>query len=69
MDEDMDDEEEEEEEAALGFKIEILSLEKENEGEEGTEVRIRWLKGRDSVLFESFCGMVKRKLGDAGSVA
>lgn len=28
-----------------------------------TEVRVRWLAGEDSVLFESFCGMVKRAVG------
>ena len=28
-------------------------------------VRIRWLKGADPVLFESFCGMLRRKVGDA----
>lgn len=26
------------------------------------EMRIRWLKGADVVLFESFCGMIKRKI-------
>ncbi|KAI9696737.1 MAG: hypothetical protein M1836_005099 [Candelina mexicana] len=68
-DEDMSDEEEEEEEAALGFKIEVVGMKKdgkEAEGEgQGTEVRIRWLKGKESVLFESFCGMVRRKLTGA----
>ncbi|KAF9895038.1 Methyltransferase-like protein 16 [Aspergillus nanangensis] len=43
--------------AALGFKIQ---LKKENL--QGMRVIIRWAKGRDSVLFESFCGMIKRKL-------
>ncbi|KAI9770160.1 MAG: Methyltransferase-like protein 16 [Candelina submexicana] len=66
-DEDMSDEEEDEEEVALGFKIEVGGMKKdgkeEAEGEEqGTEVRIRWLRGKESVLFESFCGMVRRKL-------
>lgn len=42
---------------ALGFKIQ---LRKGNEG--GAEVMVRWLQGRDSVLFESFCGMLKRQL-------
>lgn len=27
-----------------------------------TETVIRWLKGNDSVLFESFCGMLKRMI-------
>ena len=43
---------------ALGFKI---RLRKGNEG--GVEVMVRWLQGRDSVLFESFCGMLRRQLG------
>ena len=43
----------------LGFKIQL------RKGHEaGTEVMVRWLQGRDSVLFESFCGMVKRQLRD-----
>ncbi|GAB1194297.1 hypothetical protein APSETT444_003541 [Aspergillus pseudonomiae] len=45
--------------AALGFKV---HLRKEGIEEKGVRVLIRWLKGTDSVLFESFCGMVKRKL-------
>ncbi|KAL2037556.1 hypothetical protein N7G274_009668 [Stereocaulon virgatum] len=44
-------------EPALGFKIH-LGL-----GDMGgVEVMIRWVKGMDSVLFESFCGMLKRQL-------
>ncbi|MCJ1370519.1 hypothetical protein MMC20_001732 [Loxospora ochrophaea] len=39
-----------------------LSPSKPNEEEEGSEVAIRWMRGRDSVLFESFCGMVRRGL-------
>ena len=42
---------------ALGFKIQLRNV---NEG--GAQVMVRWLKGRDSVLFESFCGMLKRQL-------
>lgn len=51
------DEEDEDSGPALGFKIQ---LRKGNEG--GIEVIIRWLQGSDSVLFESFCGMLKRQL-------
>ncbi|KAE8375975.1 DUF890 domain protein [Aspergillus bertholletiae] len=47
--------------AALGFQV---HLRKEGIDEKGVRVLIRWLKGTDSVLFESFCGMVKRKLED-----
>jgi 23S rRNA (adenine1618-N6)-methyltransferase len=45
--------------AALGFKIQ---LKQDKEIEEGPTVVVRWLKGTHSVLFESFCGMVKRKV-------
>ncbi len=45
------------EEAALGFKIRLAT-----NAQGGTEVRVRWLQGHDSVLFESFCGMVKRQM-------
>ena len=45
---------------ALGFKIQ---LRKSNEG--ASEIMIRWLQGRDSVLFESFCGMLKRQLTES----
>ena len=41
---------------ALGFKIRLEGL------GEGAVVMVRWLQGRDSVLFESFCGMLKRQL-------
>ncbi|KAI9732277.1 MAG: hypothetical protein M1818_007596 [Claussenomyces sp. TS43310] len=53
--EDNDDEDD----MAFGFKI---YLEERGGEQEGIEVTVRWLKGDDSVLFESFCGMVKRKL-------
>jgi 23S rRNA (adenine1618-N6)-methyltransferase len=49
-------------EMALGFKIRLEEIEG---GQIGTRVMIRWLKGYDSVLFESFCGMVKRKLEES----
>jgi len=45
--------------AALGFKIQ---LKKVKAAENDVEILIRWLKGTDSVLFESFCGMLKRKV-------
>lgn len=46
------------EEAALGFKIQA----KQRKTAGHVEVVIRWLKGNDAVLFESFCGMLKRQL-------
>ncbi|KAL3471817.1 hypothetical protein BJX99DRAFT_15390 [Aspergillus californicus] len=45
--------------AALGFKV-LLRVDPADEG--AVRVVLRWLKGWDSVLFESFCGMVKRKV-------
>ena len=47
-----------EHEAALGFKVQV----KQEGIDRRVRVLIRWLKGTDSVLFESFCGMLKRKL-------
>ncbi|KAI4115760.1 MAG: hypothetical protein LQ338_007815 [Usnochroma carphineum] len=44
---------------ALGFKVQLL-LGKEAKG---FKVVVRWLLGRDSVLFESFCGMLRRRMG------
>lgn len=49
----------EEDEMAFVFKISLIP----RAGEPGgIEVVIRWMKGNDSVVFESFCGMIKRKL-------
>ncbi|KAF4170252.1 hypothetical protein CNMCM6936_003440 [Aspergillus lentulus] len=45
--------------AALGFKIQ---LKQDGLDEKCVRVVVRWLKGLDSVLFESFCGMLKRKV-------
>jgi len=51
-----DEMEEDDGDMALGFKIHVEGI------AEGTRVTIRWLKGYNSVLFESLCGMIKRKL-------
>ena len=51
------DDEIDDDEPALGFKIHLRS------GDTGSvEVIIRWIQGKDSVLFESFCAMLKRQL-------
>jgi len=50
--------EEEEDEPALGFKIQLRLA---NEKQE-IQILIRWLRGHESVLFESFCGMLKRQV-------
>ena len=47
-------------EPVFGFKVQLNSGEKGN-----VEVLVRWIQGRDSVLFESFCGMLKRELTKA----
>lgn len=57
MDEDSDDEEG----VRLGFKIEVRQ---EEEGE--VVVGLRWVRGVDAVLWESFCGMVRRGLVGGG---
>lgn len=55
--------ESEDEEPALGFRVQLKDGAKSNENVEGSVVvEIRWLVGHDSVLFESFCGMLKRTL-------
>ena len=60
-DDDSKDETDGEREPALGFKVQLrLGREKQ-----GVEVSVRWLKGRDSVLYESFCGMLKRQLSSS----
>lgn len=50
MDEDMGGPDETKE-VALAFKISLT---------ENGAMEVRWLRGRDYVLFESFCGMLKR---------
>lgn len=78
-DEESEDEEEDEgKEPELVFKIQIQiqrspTTDKEKPEEQAHEkeddrgvvviVTIRWLRGQDHVLFESFCGWLKRKLG------
>lgn len=54
-----EDDEIDEEEAALGIKIQ---LRQRKEAGSNVEIMVRWLKGSDAILFESFCGMLKRKL-------
>ncbi|KAK2871741.1 hypothetical protein FQN49_002879 [Arthroderma sp. PD_2] len=43
--------------AVFGFIIQVRRLSPEN-----VDVTVRWVKGVDSVIFESFCGMLRRKL-------
>ena len=41
----------------FGFKVLL-----KHTGPQNVEVKIRWTKGNEAVLFESFCGMLKRKI-------
>ncbi|KAL1955228.1 hypothetical protein VTO42DRAFT_8887 [Malbranchea cinnamomea] len=47
--------------AQLGFSIQVRVRELTN-----AEVVVRWIKGNDQALFESFCGALKRKVEAAG---
>jgi 23S rRNA (adenine1618-N6)-methyltransferase len=48
----------------FGFKVWVEA----NLGEQaGSKVTVRWIKGHDSVIFESFCGMLKRKVEEAAN--
>lgn len=51
-----------EDHAALGFKVQLSLVEQQEQTNRVVHVTVRWLKGVDTVLFESFCGMLKRKL-------
>lgn len=46
-----------EKDVALGVTITLSTAQNS-----GANVRVRWLQGQDHVLFESFCGMLKRQL-------
>ncbi len=52
----VDDEDEDDDDAALAFKVQVTQSKEAG----NVVVVIRWLKGHDAVLFESFCGMLKR---------
>jgi 23S rRNA (adenine1618-N6)-methyltransferase len=43
----------------MGFKIVVTFSSAE------TVMCIRWIQGQDTVLFESFCGMMKRRIEDS----
>lgn len=56
-----DENDDEKDDMSFGFKITVKEATKQDEWK-GAQVVVRWLKGFDSAQFESFCGMVKRKL-------
>jgi len=59
----MHEESDEEEVIKLGFKVEVRRGEEEGEV---VAVGLRWVRGVDAVLWESFCGMVRRGLVGGG---
>ncbi|KAJ5191360.1 uncharacterized protein N7498_010345 [Penicillium cinerascens] len=51
------------EEVALGVRVQVKLMHGQTPEANGeVQVLIRWIQGTDSVLFESFCGMLKRKM-------
>lgn len=50
------------EEVALGVRVQLKLVQVKEQETKQVQVLIRWIQGTDSVLFESFCGMVKRKM-------
>jgi 23S rRNA (adenine1618-N6)-methyltransferase len=52
------------EEMGFGFKVRV---EANLGGQAGSKVTVRWIKGHDSVIFESFCGMLKRKVEEVAN--
>jgi 23S rRNA (adenine1618-N6)-methyltransferase len=45
-------------EVQLAFRISVVEL--------AREIEVQWLRGRDQVLWESFCGMVHRGFKKSG---
>jgi len=71
-DDDDDDDVEEEKEARLAFKVQVASKRTDvnlNVEKKSTAavvvVHVRWLQGHEAVLFESFCGWLKRRVENA----
>lgn len=50
------------EEVALGVRVQLKLVCGQNPETKEVHVLIRWIRGTDSVLYESFCGMLKRKM-------
>ncbi|KAI3201012.1 hypothetical protein DTO027I6_6115 [Penicillium roqueforti] len=47
---------------AMGVRVQVRLIRGEKTEDKVVKVLVRWIQGTDTVLFESFCGMVKRKL-------
>lgn len=65
-DESDDNDEEDDEEQEPGLVARISLLQDPQKNAHGTKVQVRWLQGREAVVFESFCGWLKRKLEARG---
>ncbi|KAJ5105028.1 hypothetical protein NUU61_002375, partial [Penicillium alfredii] len=51
------------EQVALGVRVQLrLSGTSQTPNKQNVHTVVQWIQGTDSVLFESFCGMVKRKM-------
>jgi 23S rRNA (adenine1618-N6)-methyltransferase len=46
----------------LGVRVYLRLLRGQKPEDKEVQVLVRWTQGTDTVLFESFCGMLKRKL-------
>ncbi|KAJ5576072.1 hypothetical protein N7535_002998 [Penicillium sp. DV-2018c] len=47
---------------AMGVRVQVRLIRGEKAEDQEVRVTVRWIQGTDAVLFESFCGMLKRKL-------
>jgi 23S rRNA (adenine1618-N6)-methyltransferase len=47
---------------ALGVRVYLRLTQGDKPEEQKVQTLVRWAQGTDTVLFESFCGMVKRKM-------
>lgn len=50
---------------AMGVRIELKLAPAQPNENPVVHVMISWIQGTDQVLFESFCGMVKRTMDEA----
>lgn len=49
-------------EVQLGVRVQLKLVREQKSETHEVQVLISWTRGTDSVLFESFCGMLKRKM-------
>jgi 23S rRNA (adenine1618-N6)-methyltransferase len=50
------------EKVALGVRVYLRLTSGDKPEEQSVQTLVRWAQGTDTVLFESFCGMMKRKM-------